>query len=381
MSSSAIPNTLNSSYLTAFISQSALEHNIATLRNQLSPGTKICGVVKANCYGHGWNPCLPIIAQQVDFLAVATLEEAKSVALRHFDRSLLAFAVPAAANNERIAEVIELGVSLTVTSEADWHIVQAAASHVGRMADVHVKVDSGMARSGVWHESAVELIRKTQSQPNIKVTGIYTHFASADETDKEATHQQFARFMKIVDSLDQRDGVLLHANNSAATIDLPDYQLDMVRPGIAMYGYQPSTEIHQRLDLKPALRLTGRLVAIKEVPEGTEVGYGRTYQCPQNQRLGLVQVGYADGYQRGYSNQAQMNLRGHSVPVRGRVSMDQTVIDISDIDDATIGDSVEIISSDPSAPNSVESLAKLADVIPYEVICGLGDRIDRVLVE
>lgn len=381
MLSPALSNTLNSSYLTAFISQSALEHNIATLRSNLNPGTKICGVVKANCYGHGWNPCLPIIAKEVDFLAVATLEEAKSVALRHFDRNLLAFAVPAAANNERIAEVIELGVSLTVTSAADWQIVQTAAANVGRMADVHVKVDSGMARSGVWHEQAVELIRKTQSQPNIKVTGIYTHFASADEADKEATHQQFDCFIKIVDSLDQRDGVLLHANNSAATIDLPDYQLDMVRPGIAMYGYQPSTEIHHRLDLKPSLQLTGRLVAIKEVPQGTKVGYGRTYRCPQNQRLGLVQVGYADGYRRAYSNNAFMNLRGHSVPVRGRVSMDQTVIDISDIDDATIGDSVEIISSQPEAPNSVESLAKLADVIPYEVICGLGDRIDRVLVE
>ena len=375
------PSVLNTNYLTAYLSQSALEHNIATLRKHLKPGTKICGVVKANCYGHGWKPCLPIIAKHVDFLAVATLEEAKNIALRHFGVDLMAFAVPAAASPESIAEVIELGVILTVTSTTDWQIVQAAAASVGKIACVHVKVDTGMARSGVWFEDAVELIHKTQSQLNISVTGIYTHFASADEVDKTPTRQQHDRFMKVVDSVGCSEEVLLHANNSAATIDLPEFQLDMVRPGMALYGYQPSIEITQPMDLKPVLRLTGRLVAIKEVPSGTEVGYGRTYRCQQKQVLGLVQVGYADGYRRSYSNQAKMNLRGHEIPVRGNVSMDQTVVDITGINDAQIGDAVEIISPQPTAPNSVESLARLANIIPYEVICGLGDRIDRILVE
>ena len=187
------------------------------------------------------------------------------------------------------------------------------------------------------------------------------------------------RFLSTIEAAGGRAGLTLHAANSAATIDLPETHLDMVRPGIAIYGYQPSAQIVNRLPLRPALRLTGRLMQIKALPAGSRCGYGLTYTFPQATRVGLVPVGYADGYLRSLSNRSLMRIRGREAPTRGRVSMDQVIIDLTGVPNAAVGDEVEIISPDPAAANSVESLAKLAETIPYEVTCRLGRRVRRVL--
>ena len=230
------------------------------------------------------------------------------------------------------------------------------------------------------YSNAASLIDEVRARPNVKLEGLYTHFSSADEFDKIPTRQQFDQFIKVVDRVGRND-LMLHACNSAATIDMPEYQLDMVRPGIAMYGIQPTQEIQFPIDLKPVLKLTGRLVAIKDVPAGTKIGYGRSYECSKPSRIGLVQVGYADGYRRAFSNNANMRLKGVSIPVRGKVSMDQTVVDISNVSEAAIGDEVEIISAQSTASNSVSSLATRSGLIPYEIVCGLGDRVGRISVE
>ena len=372
---------IETGYTTAWLSKSALEHNVEQLRRHLNRNTKICGVVKADCYGHGWDTCLKTIAQNVDFLGVATLEEASSVAAKSYGPNILAFSVPAAASHSLLKDVISLDVVLTITSMADMETVSSVAATINQVARVHVKVDTGMARSGVWHSCATSLIQKVRSQPNIELEGLYTHFSSADERDKTPTRQQFDQFMNIVSAAGGADELLLHACNSSATLDLPEYQLGMVRPGIAIYGIQPSLETERTLDLKPILKLTGRLVAIKEVPAGTRIGYGRTYECQRAARIGLVQVGYADGYRRVFSNNADMRLNGTTIPVRGNVSMDQTVVDISNVANATIGDEVEIFSPQSSAPNSVSTLATRSGLIPYEILCGLGDRVDRILIK
>jgi len=220
---------------------------------------------------------------------------------------------------------------------------------------------------------------------------MYTHFACADETDKSSTLEQFSRFMAAVAASGGRESLTLHCANSSAIIDLPQTHLDMVRPGIAMYGYQPSDEMHNRLPLRPILRLTGTLMQIKTLPAGSRCGYGLEHAFRRDSRVGLVPIGYADGYFRCLwtrsrngdvaTSPAVMRVAGRNAPICGRVSMDQTIIDLTDMPQAHVGDEVEIYSNDPSAPNSVENLARLAGTIPYELTCCLGRRVRRKLVD
>jgi len=372
------------SYLTAHISTSAIEHNIRLLRACLPPATKLCAVVKADCYGHGLTNLLGLLSRHADWLAVTNPEEALTLRGLGYERPLLMFfsaCVNVEGNQLRdtLAELIAQNVTLTIVSPAEVVAVAQVAREVGSVADVHVKVDSGMGRSGVLPEAAPGLMDMARGEPSIAVTGMYTHFATADETDKSYARRQLDTFLAAVDACGGHSGLCLHAANSAATIDLPQAHLDMVRPGIAIYGYPPSDEMVRKLPLKPALRLTGRLMQLKTLPAGHKCGYGLTYTVPADTLVGLVPVGYADGYPRCLSGRATMRIRGRDVPVRGRIAMDQVIIDLTDVPDATIGDEVEIISNDQANPHSAENLARLCSTITYEIITRLGNRARRVL--
>jgi alanine racemase len=370
-------------HLIAEISSTALHRNLRTIRRLLRPKTKLCAVVKADCYGHGWTSCGEIIAAEADWLAVATPDEALTIRKSGCSLPTLVFmsgGFLGKTNAEMLRQLIGERVTLTITTAADLAVIAEAASQTDCAAQVHVKIDSGMTRSGVLAADAPRIIRQARRTPNVRLTGVYTHFASADAADKTSARQQFARFMSAIENCgNDVDGILLHAANSAAIIDLPETHLDMVRLGIAMYGYQPSDEMQNRLPLQPILRLVGRLTQIREAPAGVAVGYGETHRLNRSSRLGLTAIGYADGYLRQFSNRVVMQVQERRVPVCGRISMDQTVVDLTDVQGASVGDEVEIISCEPSMPNSVESLARLANTIPYEITCGLGNRIRRVL--
>ncbi|MFP4053785.1 MAG: alanine racemase [Phycisphaerae bacterium] len=373
------------SYLRADVSASAVRHNLGLLRRCLTPGVKLCAVVKADCYGHGQDLLLDLLSGGADFLAVATPEEALHLRSRGYTGPILVFFSACAYANgkelqEAVAELIARKVTLTVAQPEEIAAVAAAAAVVDAPAEVHVKVDSGMTRSGVLPDQAPAMFQALRSEKRIRLTGIYTHFATADAGDKAFTLQQLERFQEVVDAAGARD-VCLHAANSAATIDLPVTHLDMVRPGIALYGYAPSDEMHNDLPLQPCLRLTAKLMQVKDVPAGSQAGYGRTFTFDADARVGLVPVGYGDGYLRCLGGQATMRVRGVDVPIRGRVAMDQTLIDLSAVPEASVGDEVEIISPQPNAPHSVANLARLAGTIPYEVTCRLGSRVRRRRVE
>jgi alanine racemase len=238
-----------------------------------------------------------------------------------------------------------------------------------------------MTRSGILADRAPALIHKARHQPGVALTGLYTHYPVADMLDKTFTHQQLALFLDTVKKAgSDAEGCILHTASSAPTINMPETHLDMVRVGLATYGYQPSDEDPKRLPLQPILRLVCKLGQVKDVPAGTRIGYGLTYRFERDSKVGLIQIGYGDGYCRGFSNRAVMKVAGRYVPVRGRVSMDQATIDLTDVPDAKIGDEVEVISSDPKAPNSLENLARLIDTIPAVIASGLGYRIRRVTV-
>ncbi len=380
------------SHLAAEVSAAALRHNLALLRQRLAPGTRLCVAAKADAYGHGLRLLLGVLAEQADALGVATPEEAVSLRHRGFRKPILMFFSACACGEgaegrDALDQLVANDVWLTLTAPAEAALAAGAARRVGAPALVHVKVDSGMGRSGVPAGQAAALVEAVRSEPHLRLVGLYTHFATADAADKAYTLEQFASFQRTIadcsnSKLETRNSrpLILHAANSAALIDLPQTHLDMVRPGIAAYGYQPSDEMNVKLPLQPALRLTGRLMQVRQMPAGSRCGYGLRYTFERPSRVGLVPVGYADGYLRCLTNKAVMRVRGQLVPTRGTVSMDQTIVDLTDVPSAAIGDEVEIISPNPTDPHSVEGLARLAGTIPYEITCRLGSRVRRRLV-
>ncbi len=370
------------SCLTAEVSASAVGENISQLRGCLKEGTKLCAAVKADCYGHGLATLLDVIAREADSLAVATPAEAIELRRMGYGGEVLVFSTPGACSgSEAIEALIARNVTFTVASESEVPAISQAAAAVGTPARVHVKIDTGMNRSGVPAEKAAALVRLIREQGDIRLEGLYTHFATADEADKTFARRQFNLFEETVEKCGPRENLTLHTANTAAIIDLPETHLDMVRAGIGVYGYQPSGEMLNHLPLRPSLRLTGPIMQIKTVPAGSKCGYGLTHEFTRTSRIGLVPIGYADGYFRSLSNRSVVRVAGCDSPLCGRVSMDQIIIDLTDIPDAEVGDEVEIISPRPDAPNSVESLARLAGTIPYEVTCRLGPRITRTAVD
>ncbi|MBN1555440.1 MAG: alanine racemase [Phycisphaerae bacterium] len=373
-------------YLTAYISASAIRENLRLLRQRVAPGVQFCPAVKCNAYGHGLKEVVSILAGQVDCLAVATPAEALQLRDLRYDDPVLLL-LPAGADDDAmdipalLAELLRRGVTLTVTSLQQLRAIEFAAGN--REASVHVKVDSGMTRSGVPADDAKALVEAIRAAKNVRLAGIYTHLACADEADKTSARQQLAKFDAVLAECDIHpgDGIVRHAANSPGVIDLPESHYDMVRPGVSLYGYHSSDEMHHRPPLKPCMRLCGPLLQMRRVAPGTRCGYGLTHTFSQAGVVGVVPVGYGDGYPRALSNRGIMRIGGREVPVRGRVSMDQTIIDVSDIPNARVGMEVEIISADENAPNSVAGLCRMLETIPQEVTTRLGHRIERIVVE
>lgn len=376
-------------YLTAEISASAVEHNLRLLRGLLPAGTRMCGVVKADCYGHGLGLLLGTIARHVQHLAVAAPCEALDVRRLGCTLPLLTFMSPCALGcgrelDDSLDELVAADVTLTLVSADEAVAISAAAGRVGKPASVHLKLDTGMGRSGAPAGAAGSLARDIAGHPLLRLTGMYSHFATADDADKTYALEQLARMKRAAGAVaNGNGGPLVHIANSAATIDIGGSHLDMVRPGIAMYGYQPSDSMVNRLPLRPAMRLVGRLLQVKTLPGGSRCGYGLTHEFDRDTPVGLVSIGYNDGYLRCLSSRASMGIRGREAPVCGRVSMDQTIVDLSHVPGAAVGDEVEIVSPEAASPHSAENLARLAGTIPYEITCrmGSGGRVGRVLAK
>ena len=368
-------------YLRAEISVSAIQHNLRLLRDLLAPGVKLCPVVKANAYGHGIEQVLPVLEQAADIVGVAVCSEAARLRLMGFQRPVLMFTTAGAGDRDGLAMLVSQDVTLTLSAPDELRLLAEAASQARRPAEVHVKIDTGMSRGGIAPEKAPALVAAAREADFIRLSGLYTHFACAEDADKAVTLAQLQRFLEAVDACGGSAGLALHAANSAATIDLPQAHLDMVRPGMALYGCQPSATLRSPLPLRPALRLTAPIVLVKDIPAGASAGYGLTYTFPRPARTALVPIGYADGYFRRLSDVASMRVGGVDCPVRGRVSMDQTIIEVTEAPAVKVGQTVEILSPDPDAPHSAANLARLAGTIPYEVVSRLGDRVTRVAVD
>ena len=381
----------------ALISRSALLHNAAVIRRALRPGTRLCAMVKADAYGHGAAIVADTLshfsgkdaeAPVVDALAVATLDEAEALTGRLGTLSVPIHVlrpvehVYIGRQRERIERAILAGHLLTVTHAAAASDVARIAEAMSRRASIQVMVDTGIAREGVEPAGLDELIASIQSRAPLKLHGLCTHFARAEEVDPLFTADQLRRFRQATERhVAVNPRLIRHAANSAALFNHPAAQLDLVRPGVALYGIDPSGAPNLDRHLRPVMKWTCPLMMIRTVKKGTAVGYGHTWSAPRDGRIGLVPVGYGDGYLRCLSNRGVVMVQDRSAPVIGRVSMDYMTVDLSDVPQANVGDEVVLMDSDPLSPASVYRLAGAADTIPYEIFTRVGPRVRRVAVE
>ncbi|MDD4495867.1 MAG: alanine racemase [Eubacteriales bacterium] len=361
-----------------------IAHNVREIRRITNKKAEIMGVVKADAYGHGvMEATKTLLENGVTHLAVSMLDEA--IQLRSHGITvpilILSYTDPARAD-----EIIRYNVTQTVFSHDLAGALSAAAVRAGARVKVHVKVDTGMTRVGFMPGySAVKNIIQISSLPGIIIEGLFTHFAAADEADKSYTQMQFDKFMSIWNELN-RVGVFIpvkHCCNSAAIIDLPEMHLDMVRPGIILYGLYPSDEVDKsKIDLKPAMSLKANVILVKDVEEGVDVSYGRTFRTKTQSRLATLPVGYADGYSRLLSGRGKVLINGEFAPIVGRVCMDQCMVDVSGFkSEVKVGDEVVLIGSQNGQTISAEDMANWSSTINYEVVSLIGKRIPRFYIK
>ena len=282
--------------LTAEISAGAIRENLALLRGRLARGVKLCAVVKCDAYGLGIQHALPALIGGADWLAVATPAEAMELRDLGWDGPVLLFFGPEIYASAVLAELLRRDVTLTVADAADLAPLAEAAAEAGTPAEVHVLIDTGMTRSGIHPDDAPSLLAAIADHAHLRLTGVYTHLACAEDADKTDARGQLERFERALREYPVPAGVLRHAANTAGLLDLPESHFDLVRPGLGVWGYLPSSELQAPLPLRPALRLTAPLMDIKPVAAGTRAGYGGTFTFTRDCRVGLVPVGYGDGH-------------------------------------------------------------------------------------
>ncbi|MCC7349934.1 MAG: alanine racemase [Phycisphaerales bacterium] len=370
------------------ISHEALRHNAGVLRAAVGDSVRICAILKADAYGHGAAAVARTLARGrlADALAVANLDEAS--ALPEVGLPVIVFRpvenVYVGRQRNQLEEAIERGWTLTICSAAAAGDVARLALARGKRATVQVKIDTGMSRSGVDDIEAKEVIEAVSQQPSLRLGGLCTHFACADELDDVATAEQFRRFCEVTDGWVDANRTgrrpIRHAANTAGMLLHPDMHLDMVRPGLGLYGIDPMGPATGR-QLKPVMKWVAPLLMVRTVRKGTSVGYGLTWTAPRDTRLGLVPVGYADGYMRSYSNRAKVIVNGVAAAVVGRVSMDLITVELGSVPSAQQGDEVTLLKDDPASPASAYALAELGGTIPYEIFCRIGSRVHRVAVD
>ncbi len=360
------------------VSTEALRENYIKIAEFAGPACRPIAVVKADGYGHGVGKVTEVLSKAgCQRFAVATADEA--VELREnglADPLLVLGPSPCDAASEFVARDIESACTDGEFAEA----MSRAAVDQGKTARVHVKVDTGMGRIGFLPSEAPEKAARIAELPGVELEGLFTHFAVADEADLEYTRLQFSRFCEVLDELRSK-GVkvrLRHTCNSAAFVNCPEMHLDAARPGLILYGMWPSKACKRPFDIQPAFRVTTRIAALRELPIGSGVGYGLRYVTRGAERIAVLPVGYADGYPRPLSMKADVLVRGVRAPLVGSICMDQTMVDVTHIPGARVGDEVVLVGSQGDETVSPEEIAALLGTINYEVPNLFTRRVEKV---
>ncbi|MHB1418726.1 MAG: alanine racemase [Bacillota bacterium] len=363
----------------AEINLEAIAHNTREIRRVTRREAKVMAVVKANAYGHGaLEVSRTVLENGADCLGVALLEEAQELRTGGVRAPVL---IMGYTPSENAADIINCGAAQAVYTFDQALGLSRAGRRLGRVANLHIKIDSGMGRIGFLScPQTVDAILKIASLPNVQVEGIFTHFATADERDKGYTLQQLGIFLGLVEQLENK-GLAIpvkHAANSAAILEIPETHLNMVRPGIILYGYYPSGEVREDLvAISPAMTFKARLAFVKKVEAGAAISYGRTFIAPGPMLVASLPLGYADGYSRLLSNKAEVLVGGQRAPLVGRVCMDQFMVDVSRIPVVNIGDEVVLLGQQGDEVISAGELADKIGTISYEILCMISSRVPR----
>ncbi|MFP4346377.1 MAG: alanine racemase [Anaerolineales bacterium] len=358
----------------AEINLDAIAHNTACAKRWVGEETEIIAVIKANAYGHGEVPVAETVLR-AGATRLAVHRTVDGVRLREAGVTapiLILGYTPASG----IPMVIEHDLTPTVI---DREIAERLARTATHPVPIHIKVDTGMSRYGLFPEEVVDFVRFVKTLPNVEPEGLFSHFATADESDRGPMLAQWRRFQEVLRALEAA-GIeipLRHICNSAGVLALPEAHLDAVRPGILLYGLNPSSAVRAPFELRPALALKSLVVRVRALPPGSAIGYGRAYITQEPMVAALVPIGYGDGYHRLLSNRGEVLVHGRRAPVRGRVSMDQIVVDVSAIPDVRVGDEVVVIGEQGDAQISAEEIAAWAETINYEVLTALHPQVVR----
>ena len=365
----------------ANISLKALEHNLDAIHGCIERDTKIIAVVKADGYGHGAVPLAEVMEQREDIwgYAVATPEEAEELYSNGIKKPILILGYTFPEYDEQI---VKEGLRPAVFSLERAKQLSEEAVCQKKDCKIHIKLDTGMSRIGfqVTEQSADE-IAQIAALPNIIIEGIFTHFSKADETDKTFTRKQADTYEQMLTWLKDRqiEIPIHHVSNSAGIVDLPEYNKDIVRAGIILYGLWPSDEVEKNnINLQPLLSLKSHVVHVKELEPGRIISYGGTFEVEKTMQIATVPVGYADGYPRSLSNKGYVLIHGKRAAICGRVCMDQMMVDVSEITDVKPGDEVTLIGTDGAETITMEELGDMSGRFNYELACDLNKRIPRI---
>lgn len=368
----------------AEINLDAIAHNVREIKRFTGQKVELMGVVKADAYGHGVREVVrTLLDNGVTQLAVSMLDEAIQIRKMGIGAPILILSYTDPA---RAGEILQNDLTQTVFSFDLAQALSAASVKLGKSVKIHIKLDTGMTRVGFMPDcNAVGNIVRIGEMPGLAIEGLYTHFASADEPERDYTLMQFERFMGVCDEL-AGAGIHIpvkHVCNSAGIIQYPEMHLDMVRPGVILYGLYPSEETDRdKIRLKPAMTLKANVILVKDVRRDICVSYGRTYRTSRLSKIVTIPIGYADGYTRLLSNKGKVLINGELAPIVGRICMDQCMVDVTDLKrEVQVGDEAVMFGSQNGASISVEEVAADVGTINYELVCIIGKRIPRVYLK
>ncbi len=365
----------------AIVDLGALRHNMRSIRGLIGSGPDILAVVKADAYGHGAIEVAQACLQEgAAMLGVATAGEGAELRRAGITVPIL---LQCCVSESEIEFALKNRLTLTVPSVGFAKGVSVAAARDGSVAAVHADIDTGMGRIGFSPGTAVREILEVSRLPNLTIDGIYTHFCTSELQDDPLTLAQLDLFRSILEQLAKQRVTPLHthAANSGAVVNYPQACLTLVRPGLILYGVYPDKKLRDKIDLKPVLRFETIVTFLKTIPAGTTLGYGRTYTARRETKVATLNVGYADGYPWRLSNRAIVLVRGRRAPVVGRVSMDQLLVDVTEVPHVQLGEKVVLLGQDGSERITAENLAEWAGTISYEILCGISKRVPRLYID
>jgi alanine racemase len=359
--------------LWAEIDLDALAYNVASLKRQAGPAA-VAAVIKANAYGHGaLGVARAALEAGADRLAVISVDEGEQLRRGGLSVPILVMGHSPISAARRI---VEMELTPTVVSLEMGQALAREAEELSVRQPLHLKVDTGLIRYGLSPQEIVPLAEALRAIPSLEVEGIFTHFASADEGDKRFTLEQYTTFRSVAEKLPWIP--IRHVSNTATLIDRPEMSLEMTRPGVGMYGLYPSPYVNRSLNLRPVLSLKSRVIRLTRVAPGDSVSYGRTWRANRPSTIALVMCGYGDGLPRLLSNRGSVLVKGHRVPIVGRVCMDMCMVDVTDVPDVAMDEEVAIIGRQGEAEIRAEEVAELCGTISYEILCGITARVPRL---